>query len=468
MSRELGSDRLQVPATLESQLRDYRRCVWTKKMVEAAAVAVAAILLAYLAVFISDRLWDTPSWARLGALAGAAAVCTIVPLFLYKWVWQRRRLDQLARLLSHKLPRVGDQLLGVIELAESDAEQSRSRTLCQAAIEHVAADARHRDFRAAAPEGRPRAWSVAAGAAAVVAIALLVRFPPAASNAWARFLGPFDNIPRYTFAAVEPLADEIIVAHGEPFSLAARLAADSQWRPKEAELQLGSQAPMKAPLTDGAYAFTGQPLLEPITAQITVGDWRETVRIVPKLRPELTALDADVQLPEYLGQPAPLKRDVRGGGLSLVQGSRVAFTAAINRSLAGATVDGKTATPAGNKLVTGEYEIAGPRNVELQWLDQFQPGEQRAVHDFPRGRGRRRPQCGVRRHAAAPHRAGFRAARVPCCGSRRFWRSAGRHRVEGRWRSACRTSRAGRADPCGRRSRSGRAQCAGGVHAPPR
>ena len=59
---------------------------------------------------------------------------------------------------------------------------------------------------------------------AVARSALLAIFPAAATNAWRRLLAPWKNTPRYTFAAVEPCQAQLVVAHGEPFSLAARLA----------------------------------------------------------------------------------------------------------------------------------------------------------------------------------------------------------------------------------------------------
>ncbi len=85
----------------------------------------------------------------------------MVPWFCHRWVWQFRRLDQLARLLSHKMPRIGDQLLGIIELAENRREQNRSRALCQAAIEQVSEDAQHCNFRAATPDSHLRGYLVA-------------------------------------------------------------------------------------------------------------------------------------------------------------------------------------------------------------------------------------------------------------------------------------------------------------------
>jgi hypothetical protein len=371
MTRVQAPGRLQVPAKLESQLRDFRRRVWTTKMVEAAGIAVVALFAAYLCVFLMDRLWDTPAAVRYGALAAALAGCAIVPAYLHRWVWRRRHLEQLARLLSHKLPRVGDQLLGIIELAHSADEQSRSPELCQAAIESVAADAEKRDFKAAAPDSRQRSWGMAAAIAAAIVIAIGVFYPAAASNAWARFGAPWRDTPRYTFAAVQPLEREIVVAHGEPFSLAAHLEANTEWRPEQARLQIAQQKPLDAKLDGDGYTFAGQPLIEPVKARISIGDWHDTITLVPKLRPELTALDADVRLPEYLGQPAPQERDIRGGALSIVKGSRVQFTAAVNRQLAGATIDGADAKPSGEKVVTDRYNVTDPRDIQLEWRDQF-------------------------------------------------------------------------------------------------
>jgi len=60
----------------------------------------------------------------------------------------------------------------------------------------------------------------------------------------------------------------------------------------------------------------GDITAEPI--EVRIGDVRQTVQLQPLLRPELTSLTADVALPEYLGHPKRLKKDVRGGSVSLV------------------------------------------------------------------------------------------------------------------------------------------------------
>ncbi|HEV8000132.1 MAG TPA: hypothetical protein VGP63_09645, partial [Planctomycetaceae bacterium] len=127
MSLVRPSDRLQLPETLQTQLYDFRKLVWTIKMIEAVCGAVAGVLLAFLILFVLDRLGETPTWARFSLFAATIASCTLVPLTLHRWVWRNRRLEQLARLLTRKHPNVGDQLLGIIELVRNDFEQARSR-----------------------------------------------------------------------------------------------------------------------------------------------------------------------------------------------------------------------------------------------------------------------------------------------------------------------------------------------------
>ena len=371
MSRVDLPHRLDVPESLQEQLLEFRRRVWATKLVEATAIAVAGVLAAYLVVFAIDRLWDTPASLRTAIAATAVAVCAIVPLFLHRWVWRRRQLEQLARLLSHKMPHVGDQLLGIIELAHSDAEQARSRALCQAAIEQVAADAQSRDLCAALPPSRHRMWTIGALAAAAVVIALAALFPAAASNAWSRFAAPWRDTPRYTFAAIEPLGAEVVVAHGEPFSLTVRLQENSQWRPANARLQIGEQPPIAATLSGDRYEFAAAGLINPADAHIKVGDAAQTVRIEPKTRPELTAADASVKLPEYLGRPAPLRKDVRGGAVSLVKGSSAEFAATASRKLAAAKVDGQPRQPKGAKVTTDSMAVADSRDLKLSWRDEF-------------------------------------------------------------------------------------------------
>src|SRR5437879_2003762 len=118
--------RLELPESLRQQMFAFRRRVWAIKLIEAGCGAAFGVLVAYLATFILDRIWDTPAVVRTGIFMLVLATCAMVPVALHRWIWRQRRLEQLARLLSRKYPSIGDQLLGIIELVDSESEQARS------------------------------------------------------------------------------------------------------------------------------------------------------------------------------------------------------------------------------------------------------------------------------------------------------------------------------------------------------
>lgn len=371
MSLAHSNHRLELPPTLETQLHEFRRRVWTIKIVEALAATTFGVVFAYMSVFGLDRLWDTPASVRLGVFFAALATCTVIPYCIHRWVWRQRRLEQLARLLSRKLPRVGDQLLGVIELVGDESEQARSPELCEAAMNQVADDAKSRDFRQATPDSRHQMWAWLAGTSLAGAATLFVLFPAAASNALARFAAPWMDTPRYTFAAVEALPQQMIVPHGEPFTVSIRLRDGSRWQPTAGQVQLGLQQPVHASFSGDGYAFEMPPQIDSQDLQIRIGDYKQTVDIEPTLRPELASVVANVSLPKYLGQPEPREKDVRGGAISLVKGSTATFSATANRTLTAAKIDGEETSPSETTVTSAPTDVSETKTMEFQWEDEF-------------------------------------------------------------------------------------------------
>ncbi len=371
MSLAYPHERLQLPDGLRRQLHNFRRRVWVIKMVEATCSAAFAVVGAYLLMFLLDRVIDTPSWLRAALFMAAFFGCLRIPAAVYRWIWRNRHLEQLAMLLARKHPAVGDQLLGIIELVRNDFEQARSRALCEAAVREVAKDAQTRDFSDAVPAPRHVTWAVTAAVPIVAAATLAVLFPAAAGSAWARLLSPWGATPRYTFAALEDLPDHLVVAHGEPFTVTARLAEDTVWHPKKGEAQFEGQAPVTAALQDGRYAFNLPSQIEPGWLTLAVGDASRRIRVEPTLRPELTSLVASVNLPDYLGRTGTVRRDVRGGAISLVQGSRAAFAATASRDLRSATVNGQRSEPEGATVKSSSIAVKGTSKLEFAWKDTY-------------------------------------------------------------------------------------------------
>lgn len=363
-------DRLQLPETLRGQLHDFRRHVWTIKLVEATAAALFALFVAFLCVFALDRLWDTPAPIRVAVLTLVLCGAALIPWCVHRWIWRQRKPDQLARLLGRKML-LGDHLLGIIELADSETEQARSLTLCKAAVVQVAEDAQGRDFCIAAPSSRHKLWSFLAGFSLLAVLVLAIAVPAAAGNAWGRLLAPWQNTPRYTFAALESLPDQLYVPHGEPFTVSVNLKEGTIWQPAAGEARLGGQRPIQAQLKAGRYEFEFPPQIDPGTMHLKIGDARHGVRIEPTLRPELNSVVADVSLPKYLQRPELQHKDVRGGSISLVKGSSVKFTATAGRPLVSAVVDGQTQAPTGATIASPNTTVNNSRTMEFRWRDEY-------------------------------------------------------------------------------------------------
>ncbi len=375
MSLVRTNDRLELPETLQTQLYEFRRLVWSIKMTSKAVCARGGLRrphLHFLVLFVLDRFGETPTWTRVALFVLMVVSCTVIPVSLHRWVWRNRHLEQLARLLTRKHPHVGDQLLGIIPSSFGTiSEQAAPASFCVAAVRQVAEDAQKRDFRDSVPNPRHRLWTALALIPLASALALLAIFPAAEINAWARLLAPWRATPRYTFAVVDKLPDRVVVAHGEPFSLALHLTPQTMTKPREGFAQLGRQPSAVAPLREGGYAFDLPPQIVPASLQLAVGDWRQQVHVEPMARPELTSATAEVSLPSYLGLPKPQTKDVRGGTISPVNGSRIRLLATASRELSSSQVNGHSEDPAGSSIASPPIEVKGTGRLQLLWQDRL-------------------------------------------------------------------------------------------------
>ncbi|MFK7820916.1 MAG: hypothetical protein AB8G99_19535 [Planctomycetaceae bacterium] len=335
------SGQLQIPARMKSKLESYQQSVRRVKLAEGILAALFGLLLSYILVFALDRVMETPGWLRgLILVAGSLGLGLFFPMKCHKWIWGTRRMEQVAKLLRYKFPRTSDQLLGIVELARSESEQSRSPVLVQAAMNQVDEAIKDRDFSDAVPKPKHRRWAWAVAVPTALVVGAVAVASPAASNAFKRWLMPWQETERYTFTKVNELPEEMVVPYAEKFDLSAQLRDDTKWSPEKGWATYSGQRAIRSDLKQAGYNFTVPPQKESGELNVSIGDIRETVTVTPMTRPELRGLKAIYTLPEYLQYSSDVKADVRGGVVSILAGSNAHFEARVSRSVKEATLDG--------------------------------------------------------------------------------------------------------------------------------
>ncbi|MEZ6132562.1 MAG: hypothetical protein R3C59_28180 [Planctomycetaceae bacterium] len=369
----MSSQAIVLPPTTRQRLEDFRRQVRRIKLAEGVLAGLFGLALSYVAVFIVDRFVDTPAVLRTAILIGGClGFGLFFPLKCHRWVWRTRRMEQVATLLKHRFPALGDQLLGVVELARGDSDLGTSETLARAAVAHVDASVKDRDFRDAVPNPRHKRWAVLAAIPIGLMLLAMIVVPAAGANALQRWLMPWANVDRYTFAQVTDLPERIVVPHGEEFDFAAELKPETKWAPTAGTVRFNDQQPVTAELTDQQrYQFRVPPQTETGTLNVRIGDIRESLAVQVETRPELNSMKASIRLPDYLRYSKNVETDVRGGVVSVLKGSVTEFVAEVSRALQAATVAGKEASVEGSQIRPVPVEVVDSETLEFQWKDEL-------------------------------------------------------------------------------------------------
>ena len=326
-----------IPAELSKQLADFQRSLWRIKVTEAVLAGLFGLIISFLMVFALERLFPIPALVRLAILiSGTSLAAVFAPYWVRRWVYGHRREEQLARLISRKFPKLGDRLLGIVELqGQQEAKEVMSPELRAAAMIHVANQAAKRNMNDALPYSRHKklALGVLMGAAAITFGFSIA--PKAGGNALKRWLMPLSDTDHYTFTQfdTDKMPNPLVVPLGEAFSFNAPLKEDSDNKPATARARYGQQEWLQAELGEnGSYQFefTGQETQDRIT--IEAGDAKYSVWVEPEVRPEVSGFEALVALPDYL-QLDPRNVDIRTGVLTALEGSKVVLKGSFSRQI---------------------------------------------------------------------------------------------------------------------------------------
>ena len=360
-----------LPMGTQQRLKEFQKRVRVIKLAEGILAGLFGLLISYLLVFSLDRIIDTPAILRgLILIIGSLGVGLFLPMVCHQWIWKTRHMEQVAKIVRRKFPSLGDQLLGVIELAKDPAALANSSALARAAIAQVDQVIQKRDLSAAMPKPLYRRWAIAAAVPCCLTVLALLSVPSAGWNAMARWLTPWKHIERYTFAQIDQLPREMIVPHGEEFDIQAHLRDSTEWSPPRGTVRVSTlRDAIRSPLEGQMYGFHVPARTEDSRLYVSIGDVRETIAIKPTSRPELKALHASVKLPDYLETPEIVKSDVRGGTISIVKGAIADFSADISRDLSKAQVDGHETGVNTNQVAIQQIPIENSQVLKLRWTD---------------------------------------------------------------------------------------------------
>ena len=363
-----------LPENLERQFSDLRKRLFSLETLFAIGAGVSAILLSLLLVVVSDRLWNTPIWLRTllfgtGILAALAAMLW----WLRKWVIQPPDLKALAILVQRKYRRLGDRLLGIVELSDEHRRPAYfSPELYRAAIAQVNEEASKYNFQEAANRTATRRQLIISGALLCVLLLPAMVLPEATWNSFRRWIAPIAKIPRFTLVELAGMPNHQIVAHGEKFAFTGKVGYRSFWRPARVKLELANGQKLQAQVRKGAFVLEVPGQVQDIKAVLRSGDAAHEITFLAKHRPAVEVAGALVQLPEYLGYPRQTET-AQGGLIELLEGSSVALTGRVSRVLQSATMfaDDRAHEVAvsSNNFTTPKIQAQDATELSLVWKD---------------------------------------------------------------------------------------------------
>jgi hypothetical protein len=366
-----------LPEELRRQFSAVRRRLWQVETTVAVCWVLAGLIISVLALFISDRLWNTPVWLRTTFfLLGLGVTLAAGYQWARRWIWNRRTDRELANLVQKKYRLLGDRLLGIVELAQEQAHQANfSPALYQAAIRQVAGEAKEYNFGESVNTQRAKKLAMAAGVAALVWIVVALALPQASWNAFLRWVAPGAGVPRYSLVTLEGLPKELIVPYGEPFVVSGGVNYRSWWKPGRVSAQLPTPPQVEGLVDEGKIHLQVPGQIENGVLRVQVGDARADIKVTPVHRPSLSKMAAMVQLPEYLHYPDQTEV-LQSGSMLAVEGSRIAFHGKVTRPLSAAVMQpegGKAASLKidGENFTSASAQPDASAEYTFNWRDDL-------------------------------------------------------------------------------------------------
>ncbi|WFB34684.1 hypothetical protein P3T73_10985 [Kiritimatiellota bacterium B12222] len=362
---------LQLPEELQQALHRFQRRWRFLNSLTLIGLLALIPLFSFALLSFSDRIWATPAWVRF-ILAIPVPLLMVICLapWVKRWVIDKPGPARLAKFMGKLDPRVGDRLLGAVELAHGGNESwSGSPALRQAAILQVATQ-----LSAVRAEERfdyRRLRMILVGTVSifvVVAVYSLIK-PEAAFNSLQRWLKPHQSIERFTFVRLTGFPQHVNVPHGETFDLTGHVSHVENEEVKEVLSKVNGTEKAEVSLNQGKVTVAVEGMTQARELTLVAGDAKTKIAITPLLRPELVAMSASVKWPDYLGE-ALQEVVMRRRRLEVPEGSQVSMKGMVSRDLFSVQMDQTEAMLIeGARFEMPFITVNTNLNLEVEWVD---------------------------------------------------------------------------------------------------
>ena len=327
-------EKMKLPESLTKNLNQVEKRWLSVQSSTILFVSLTVFFSSLVVLYVSDRIWDTSPYFRMILMT-----VTIVSFVSALLTYLKRKADytktpfKLIKLVQKHYNFLGDSLQGAVELSDDSNRPSNiSPELCTAAIKQVAQKTDDLDFTASIETTNRNRFGRYFGALAVVIVLFFVVDSRAVLNSLERWVNPFSSASRYTFVQMEELPEQIIVLHGEDFSLDVALKSDSRFKPETLSWQYRGLEKNTVALKEGktTLSLPGQTAITTLT--VSAYDFSKEITIKPVHRPAVSEIFANITMPDYL-KHKDISFEVQGNSFEVIEGSKYTISGKMTNPL---------------------------------------------------------------------------------------------------------------------------------------
>jgi hypothetical protein len=305
--------------------------------------ALSSLLFSWHLSFLCDRFFNTPKTLRIlilsMGLAGALLAC-------FKFILFCRHTKNSKTWLAKQVRKIyrtkGERLLGIVELARdynSNPRNQGSSKLFEAAQFKMEKELVH------LKPTKIFTWIHHLRTFLFLGVFLLSGFisavlvPEIIPNSINRWFFPWASVERVTLTRLDIEQSPIVVPKNESYVIRFPTSPDSHIHPSQAEIS-SKLKPFTRQVSfknSNFFEFILPPLENANPFNVSCGDFRSEILIIPKTRPHILDCRAMITWPKYTQIPITEEK-LSGPTLKILDGSKLEIQGSANRALSAITL----------------------------------------------------------------------------------------------------------------------------------